>query len=92
VPYAIVQHSGVTTGHTEFEQAVEAVHVTQAQANKVVKAGGLAYDDWKDADDMVDLINYPVGYSGLIPRARGTFCAMRIDGLRIYLPVRQVIG
>jgi hypothetical protein len=37
-------------------------------------------------------VAYPDGYEGLIPRAAGSFSDRTIDQLRIYIPVRQVLG
>jgi hypothetical protein len=92
VPYAIVQHSGVTTGHAEFEQAVEHVQVTARAAQKVRKVGGLVVEDWIDGELLAEQINYPQDYMGLTPAARGTFSDVTVCGLRVYLPVRQVVG
>ncbi len=92
MPYAIVQHSGVTTGHAEFEQAVEMRQVDARQARKVRSIGGLVVDDWAVADALTETINYPEGYEGMIPRAIGMFSEVTIDGLRVYLPVREVVG
>lgn len=91
--YAIVQHSGYAEGaRPQFEKAVEHVQVTAAQAKKVRNADGLVVEDWLEGDELADRINYPADYEGLVPSALGTFSDVRIDGLRVYVPVRQVVG
>jgi len=91
--YAIVQHSGFGYGgDPTFEQAVEHRKVTANEAAKVLKAGGMVFVDWLAADEMTERINYPEGHAGLEPAAIGTFSDLRIDTLRVYIPVRQVVG
>lgn len=93
VMWAIVQHSGVLTGHTEFSEAVEHVGITtEAQKNKVEKAGGLVFADWSEADRFCEDANYPPEVTGILPRVKGSFSTQTIDGSAIYVPVREVVG
>lgn len=90
--YAIVQHSGFSTGHAEFEHAVEVRIASTAAEIRAVKAvGGLLFETWKEADEFCDKANYPDD-EGLIPHAQGTFSHRKVDGLAIYQPVRAVLG
>ena len=50
------------------------------------------FDSLADAAEFEHRDPYPDGYEGLIPRAAGSFSDRTIDGLRIYVPVRQVLG
>jgi hypothetical protein len=92
IVYAIVQHSGVSTGHAEFEQGLEVAEVTGAQARKVEKVGGIVFGDYVQADDFAERAMFPEGYDGFVPHARGTFSDLEIDGRRVYIPVREVTG
>lgn len=90
--YAIVQHSGVLSGHLEFEHAVEATPVTKAEEKAVERVGGIIVQDYVSAEDLCMRINYPAECEGLVPRAAGTFSNKSVGGLRIYIPVREVVG
>ena len=90
--YAIIQHTGVLTGHAEFEQAVESRAVTTAaDQDAVTNASGLLFDTYGEAEDFCEAANYPPGVEGLIPRAAGSFTTTAtVLGCKIYLPVREV--
>jgi hypothetical protein len=51
-----------------------------------------AADQVADPAEFEHRAPYPDGYEGLIPRAAGSFSDGTIDGLRIYVPVRRVLG
>jgi len=84
--YTVVQHSGVTTGHTEFAKGLEPKGLAPNQLDKVAKAGGLIFNSYTEADDYAEAQMYPPGYNGMTPRAPGTFSDVEIGGLKIYLP------
>lgn len=87
MPYTVVQHSGVTTGHDEFAQGLEPKSVTDKQAAKVTEAGGLIFPDYAEADDYCEREMYPPHYEGLVPAAPGRFnLLLKFDGLPVYLP------
>lgn len=84
--YALVQHSGVTTGHAEFTHAVEQAAVTDAEAAQIEAAGGLVYDTYGDAEMACEETNYPPGVNGLVPAAKGTFSStLKVNGLPVYI-------
>lgn len=84
VKWTLVQHSGyLVAGKLGFKNAVEQQHVsTQAEADKVLKAGGILSDSYPDDMD----VNYPPEVSGMYPRCRGTFSSLKVDGRPIYIP------
>lgn len=86
--YTVVQHSGVTTGHTEFARGLEPRGVTnQSVISKIREAGGLLFADYGSADDYCDEEMYPPNVAGLIPQAPGRFNELcKVDGSPIYLP------
>ena len=86
--FTLVQHSGFgVAGKPQFRHAVEEARLsTQAEVNRVRKAGGLILDDYAQASDRAELENYPPSVMGLVPRASGSFARATINGLRIYLP------
>lgn len=88
--WTVVQHSGF--GYAQkpgFEKAVEVRNLTTVgEMRKVEKAGGVVFDNYREADDFCDSENFPEGVPGvpLYPSVRGTFSFTEIDGLRIYVP------
>lgn len=92
--YTLVQHSGFGyAGKPGFEHGVESrTLTTQGEVTKVRKAGGLIFDSGFEADEMEEKINYGESTSMLYPNAKGTFSTEKIDGLAIYIPVREVVG
>lgn len=90
--YTVVQHSGYTYGgNPEFEQAVEPRMIPNVRdLRKVQAAGGVVLDGYVEAEDFCDAANYPPGTEGIVPQARGTFADVRVDSLRVYVPVREV--
>lgn len=92
--WAIVQHSGF--GYSEdptFRQGLEPKLVTKVTEQRLVEqAGGLLFDGYNEAEDFCDTAMYPPGALGLVPQARGTFSDKEIAGLKIYVPVRTVVG
>lgn len=92
--WTVVQHSAAGYRYDpQFEQGLESRQLqNKNEMNQVEKAGGLIFDNYNDAEDFAEKACYPEGYMGLIPQARGTFSLTMIDGLRVYIPVREVVG
>lgn len=90
----IVQHSGFGYGaNPQFEAGVETrILHTKKEENLVTKVGGLLFDSYAKAEDFCEEAMYGSGNDGLIPEVKGTFSDKEIDGLRIYIPVREVVG
>jgi hypothetical protein len=92
--YTVVQHSGY--GYAEdpqFRQALETRRVsTAAEARKIERAGGLVLS-YEEAERFAEKAMYPPDAGNwLIPAAQGTFADLQVDGLAVYLPVREVVG
>ena len=92
--WTIVQHSGYGySSNPQFEHAVETrVLANNAEVRTVNQVGGLVLDSYMEAEDFCDKANYPEGNSSIIPTARGTFSHRTIDGLKIYIPLREATG
>jgi hypothetical protein len=99
--YTLVQHSAY--GYQEkpgWEQAVETRRITtDAELKRVQAAGGFVFDSYNEADEQEYKSNYPDGaeipgkeFRLTYPEVKGTFSDNELDGLRIYIPARQVIG
>lgn len=90
--WAIVQHSGYGyKGNPQFQAAVEVVGIhTVGQQRLVERCGGAVFDSYLDAEGFAEKANYPADMNpqSIIPQAKGEFSKLRIDGLRIYIPVR----
>jgi hypothetical protein len=88
--YTLVQHSGVTTGHAEFANAVELRSITSQQVDMVKRAGGQVFEDYDAASKAEEAENYPPGVFGLIPRVRGGFSiGTKIGGSPLYIPAED---
>lgn len=93
--YTVVQHSAFTAkGDTDFARGLESRCLrTKRELDTVLRAGGLVYATYTEAEDFVLTASYPRGYEGLIPDAQGSFsAATTVDGSAIYRPVRSVVG
>lgn len=90
----IVQHSGFGyAGKPGFEFGLETrILHTKAELAIVRKADGLVFNNYNEAEDFCEEAMYPSDNPGLVPTAKGTFSDKEIDGLRIYVPVRKVVG
>lgn len=94
--WTLVQHSAY--GYQEkpgWEKAVETRRITtEAELKRVQEAGGMVFDSYNEADDQEYKSNYPQGAGDTLtyPEVKGTFSDKELDGLRIYVPIRQVIG
>lgn len=92
--YTVVQHSGFGYGNKpEFAKGLEVRTVaTKAEQDIVVRAGGVLFDTYGQADEFCDRAMYPGEREGLdlVPRARGTFSETKVDSLRVYLPATEV--
>lgn len=92
--YTVVQHSGFGyNDDPQFEKGLEPRKIPNKKSHDaIVKAGGLVLPGYGEADDFCDTAAYPKGTEGLIPNAQGTFADLQVDGLKVYVPVRQVVG
>jgi hypothetical protein len=94
--YTLVQHSAY--GYQEkpgWDKAVETRRITtEAELDRVKKVGGFVFPSYNEADDQEYKSNYPEGAGDRItyPEVKGTFSDKELDGLKIYIPTRQVIG
>lgn len=92
VKYTVVQHSGFGyTGKVAFKQGLEVRSCgRQAERDKVLRGGGMLFDEWAEADLFCDVAMYPEDHDGsLHPEARGGFTREVVDGLRIYMPTDE---
>ena len=92
--WTLVQHSGYGYGGNEgFAQGLELRSIeTVGERNRVLKAGGVIYDDYEAAMVAENNGMYPKGYEGIYPNAQGTFSDKEVDGLKIYIPDRTPVG
>jgi len=91
--YTVVQHSAMGyKGDTQFARGVESQSVTEREAVRVREAGGVVFPTYSAAEDFAESEMYPPGYMGLIPMASGAFARLKVDGLRVYVPVEQPAG
>ena len=92
--YTVVQHSAY--GYKKdgrFSRGLEPTMLHDAEDKKLVeRVGGLVFPTYGEADDFCMKAMYPVGAQGLIPQAKGTFSESKVNGLAVYVPVRQVVG
>jgi hypothetical protein len=90
--WTVVQHSGF--GYAEdptFEHGLEERQVsTRREQDRVERAGGVLFDGYCEAEDFAMSAMYPGEGAGLMPRAAGTFSENKVDGLRVYVPVREI--
>lgn len=86
--YTLVQHSGYGyAGKPEFQAAVELKEIKGKEIDKVKRAGGAVFDDYREGSEAETRENYPPGVVGLIPNVRGRFHkTVSIDRLKVYLP------
>lgn len=86
--WTVVQHSA-SDHDFRFKHGLEPKAVlTDAEERKVREAGGLVFTDYLAADDYSLAESYKdEDYTGLIPRAPGTFSRASLDGYAIYVPV-----
>ena len=88
--WTVVQHSGYGyTNKPGFRQAVETRKLaTVGEVRLVERAGGVVFDNYLLAEEFAERANYPADNNSIYPRAKGTFSLLKIDGLRIYKPIR----
>jgi hypothetical protein len=86
--WTLVRHSAWTVARKPgFEKAVEIQMLyTHKDAEKVVRAGGILFSDYKVANDREYSENYPPERKGIIPCAKGNFSRSKIAGSNIYIP------
>lgn len=93
--WTLVQHSGYGyAGKPGFKQGLEERRVDGARAQAtVVKEGGVLLDTYGEAHDLAFKLMYPGDdVTGMYPRFRGTFSHMEVDGLKVAVPLRQVVA
>lgn len=91
--WTVVQHSGFGyNGDPCFSAGLETRRCLPCDQVIVTKVGGLLFDSPGAAEDFTEKAMYPPGAEGLIPAAAGTFSDKTVDQLRIYIPVRAVVG
>ena len=97
--WTVVQHSRYGHGgDPQFEHRLEVLELGvhgepfARELGRAEVAGGIVFDSLTEAAESERRAPYPDGYKGLIPRAAGSFSDRTIDGLRIYIPIRQVLG
>lgn len=101
--WTLVQHSAF--GYQEkpgWDLAVETHSITtEAELKRVQSVGGFVFDSYSEADDQEMASNYPEGVAQAgtgkdfvltYPEVQGTFSDKDLDGLKIYIPARQIIG
>lgn len=88
--YTIVQHSGYGYGQKPaFEHGLETRSVTTLTEQKAVqRAGGILLSN-REAEEFADKEMYPESVDGLVPQAPGTFSDKCVDGLCIYIPLKE---
>lgn len=91
--WTLVQHSAAGyKGDPQFAKGLEVREVEfRVDQRKVEEAGGVLFDTYIEASDAADDWPY-VDNDSLIPNAQGEFAQQEIDGLRIYIPVRKILG
>jgi hypothetical protein len=92
--YTVVQHSGYGYNNDpQFEHALESRKLgTKVEADRVTKAGGVIFPGYTEAEDFAEKAQYQPDNASIIPNAKGTFSDQLIDDLRIYIPVREIVG
>lgn len=95
--WTLVQHSGYGyNGNHQFEMGLEVRQIhSKKDANLVERVGGVLFNSYSAADDASDEWSYPDGQdtgNDMLPHAMGSFSEQEIDGLRIYIPVRMIVG
>jgi len=92
MPYTLVQHSAVSTGHSTFLRGVETMSVTDKKLiAQIEKLGGVLIADYKEAHEREFAENYPPGHDGLAPRVNGKFARISISGQLLYIPAKQEV-
>lgn len=88
VKWTVVQHSAWGYGRNgEFAHGLETKPVTtKIMQEGILKAGGVLFDDYNEAEDWAHREMYPEHVTGLIPQAPGRFADKHIQGLALYIP------
>jgi len=89
--WTLVQHSGYGyAGKPGFMQALEVRSLSsRAERNRVERVGGVVFEDYGEARDAEETLNYPHPFktpADIYPRFQGTFSEKMVDGLRIAIP------
>jgi hypothetical protein len=90
--WTLVQHSGFGYSYKPaFKRAVETTSVsTEKEQKKVEKVGGVLFETYREAAAQEQQENYPPEVKGMIPRCRGSFARIKLGGLRVYTPKKEV--
>lgn len=74
VKFTLVRHSAYGINRdADFRHAVEEHAIVDGMIPRILKAGGLIFDTYKEAFDAAQAYNYPPGTQALIPQAQGEF-------------------
>ena len=84
----LVQHSGYGYGNKpQFQRAVETREVrTKREQDAVLRAGGVLFETYSEAENAAEKENYPPDVEGIVPSVRGSFSSTKLDQLAIYIP------
>jgi hypothetical protein len=99
--WTLVQHSAF--GYQEkpgWDKAVETrLITTDVELKRVESVEGFVFDNYNEASSQEYKSNYPDGveiegreFTLTYPEVKGTFSDKELDGLKIYIPLRQIIG
>jgi hypothetical protein len=85
IRYTIVQHSRCGYGGDQtFKYFLEErIIMSQKELDKIKKSGGLILDNYKSAEAWT---------SAPPSRIQGKFSRLKIDGLKIYVPLKIMMG
>jgi hypothetical protein len=74
-------------GKPAFGKAVEERSVTETRVlGRILKKGGVVYQDYGSAHDAAEHYNYPPGHASIIPKANGRFAAIAGMDEEIFIP------
>ncbi|MFJ4686539.1 hypothetical protein [Streptomyces sp. NPDC088789] len=90
--WTLVQHSAyVAKQDATFQHQVEQVSITtEAELGRVLNLGGLVFDSYMAADEMVDEVNNPTGLDGRPVEPTLTFHgSYKQSGLPLYIAPKE---
>jgi hypothetical protein len=89
--WTIVQHSAFGYKQDpQFERAVETRQIANsAEMIRVNRAHGCVFNSYLEAEEFAEKANYPDDNKSIIPSVKGKFSVWKIDGLCLYIPVRE---
>lgn len=92
--WTIVQHSKYQDGvNPAYAKSLEVREIPAGGVDRVKQADGVVFEDYAEAVRRAEVWEAPnSGESFLYGDAAGTFADERVDGLRVYVPVRVIVG